>query len=698
LEISVVFKPKRRNNEVTAVNKENFWRGLSLQYKLPAMIGLLVCVMLGLTSLLSIRIASDITLTKSKDEIKATSNRIGEGMATAVELELQSVYLASLHNELMELLQIRNASGQSDDEFLAANASLSARSNAVLLKSMEMIKGIETLSLLDAKGITVASSNPGSIKGDRSERQYFKDSIAGKSVISEQLVSQATGNLVNVFAVPLKDDGGKVQGVLLATVISSFFVDKLENIQINEEGKVLILDRAGTIVYHSADETLVGQPLEGDEYKEQVAAISDTLVQGEVDFPDKAAFYSNVPVADWTVIVEDRYADVRKPIDTMVRNIVWVMLAAVVLSLVCGVVMSLLITKPIIRLTGLFKLMADGDLTVSAEGKYNGELKQLADSFNLMAERNRKLIASMNGSIAVLNESASALGVTSSRTSAAVGETSVTAMEIARAMEQQANDTESIVDKFTGVGEKIANVNGTSRSIKEKADEITGIFHANHRVIETLVEINGKNELEVQKISDATRELAASSSGIVQMTGAISEIANQTKLLALNASIEAARAGEQGRGFAVVATEIRKLAEQTTQQSYDIHAIVHETIERIEENSRSVQAIEAISSLHNESVEQTRHSFEHISELVSDIVEQVRAMAYELGRIEQDKNDVLEAAQSLSASGEEVSASIEQVTATVQEQATMVEQLAGMASSIDKLTGELSKAATQFRI
>ncbi len=683
---------------MTAKDRDGFWTGLSLQYKLPAMIGLLVCVMLGLTSLLSIRIASDITLEKSKDEIRATSNRIGEGITSAVDLELQSVFLASLHNELMELLQLRNAGTQSIDEFLEANQQLVGVSNKVLADSMAGMQGIETLSLLDAKGIIVASSNAGALKGDRSERQYFKDTMQGNSGISDMIVSQTSGNLVNVFTVPLKDGAGSVQGVLLATVVSSFFVDKLEHVQINEEGKVLILDRTGTLVYHSKDETLIGKPLEGEEYKAQIETTSDKLIQGEVSLPDKVAFYSNVPKADWTIIVEDSFADVRKPITTMVRNIVIVLAAAVALSLACGLLMSRLITKPIIKLTGLFKLMAGGDLTVNAEGKYSGELKQLADSFNLMGERNRGLIARMNDSIAILNESASALGDTSSRTSAAVGETSVTAMEIARAMEQQANETESIVDKFTSVGDKIASVNGTSTSIKEKADEITTIFKANHKVIETLVDINGKNELEVQKISEATRELAASSSGIVHMTGAIAEIANQTKLLALNASIEAARAGEQGRGFAVVASEIRKLAEQTTQQSNDIHAIVHETLQRVEENSRSVQAIESISSLHNDSVEQTRQSFDHISMLVGGIVEQVRSMAYELGRIEQDKNDVLEAAQSLSASGEQVSASIEEVTATVQEQATMVQQLAGMAASIDELTGELSKAATQFKI
>ncbi|MGN7413988.1 methyl-accepting chemotaxis protein [Paenibacillus sp. SAF-068] len=77
-----------------------------------------------------------------------------------------------------------------------------------------------------------------------------------------------------------------------------------------------------------------------------------------------------------------------------------------------------------------------------------------------------------------------------------------------------------------------------------KADEITDAFKNNHEVIDALIAVNGQNEIEVGNISKITVQLAESSSGIHQIIGTIAEIANQTKLLALNASIEAARAGE----------------------------------------------------------------------------------------------------------------------------------------------------------
>ncbi|WP_181150935.1 methyl-accepting chemotaxis protein [Paenibacillus sp. PCH8] len=671
---------------------------MSFRVKLPLMISLLVCIVLAVSAVVSYSVAAVITLEKSKDEIQATSDRVGAGLHASLSLEEQSTFLITTHRTFRDLLEIRNTEGQDGEAFFSDQSELVDKASGILADSLAGMEGNNSLILLDRNGIILAANDPGVIKAERGDRAYFQEALQGKDVISEGIVAKSSGQLGTAFAMPIYNDNQEVQGVLVSAASTSFFVNQLQNININDEGKVLILDRVGTVIYDSADEKMAGQRMESGEYQSLIdLAPSAELQQGDASTAEKVAYYSKIPRSDWTVIVEDKLSDVQKPLRAMAKQMYIVLFSAIAVSVVAGILISLLVTRPITRLTVLFRQLASGDLTVQAQGKYSGEFKQLVDSFNTMADGNKQLISSMNRSIGVLNTSTIELDESTQQTSASITDTTTTALEISRAMESQANDTESIVDKFMNVGNKIANVNKLSQLVKLKADEITDAFKNNHKVIDALNAVNDQNETEVSNISQITVQLAESSSGIHQITGTIAEIANQTKLLALNASIEAARAGEHGRGFSVVASEIRKLAEQTTAQSEDINRIVMQTIDHVEQNNRSVQAIEAIAVQNKSSVAQTKETFNFVTQNMNEMMDQVQAIASEIESIERDKDDVLGAAQNLSASGEEVSASIEEVTATMQEQSGMTGHLAEMVQTINGLTKQLAEESSRFK-
>ncbi|KAA2301331.1 methyl-accepting chemotaxis protein, partial [Clostridioides difficile] len=181
-----------------------------------------------------------------------------------------------------------------------------------------------------------------------------------------------------------------VQGVLVSAASTSFFVNQLQNININDEGKVIILDRVGTVIYDSADEKLAGQKMESGEYQSLIdLAPGAELQQGDISTDEKVAYYSKIPRSDWTVIVEDKLSDVQKPLRAMAKQMYIVLFSAIAVSVVAGILISLLVTRPITRLTVLFRQLAGGDLTVQAQGKYSGEFKQLVDSFNTMAAGNK---------------------------------------------------------------------------------------------------------------------------------------------------------------------------------------------------------------------------------------------------------------------------------------------------------------------
>ncbi|WP_234405499.1 methyl-accepting chemotaxis protein [Paenibacillus sp. IHBB 10380] len=674
-------------------------RNMSLKVKLPILISVLVAIVLISSSFFTYLISSELLLKKSTDEVVANANRLGEGLDSSVQLLEQTSHLFAVNGTIRKLLVLRSENEMSDDEFFSKNNEEYTESLDLLRESLEVTQGIQSLTVTDTKGIIVASSSPDNVKEDRFDRGYLQEALKGNFNVSEALISRTTNALISVFTQPIKDSSGQVIGVLLVTVNTSFFVEKLDDIQINGEGKISIIDRLGTYIYESTDKSLIGQKINEEKYSEAISAqATGDVVTDTIDDPLSYVHYTKIPEADWSVIVEDSYKDIKRPLEQLLQYSIIVTLVAVMIAVACGIFVSRSITKPILRLTGLFKRLAAGDLTVSAQGKYDSEFKDLADSVNVMVEQNKTLIGNMNASIEVLTLSTAELESNSKQTSRSVNETSATTMEIAKAMESQAHDTEHMVGKFSQLGDKIFTINHRAQTVKGSTEAIMEVFHSSKEVIDNLMNNNRKNEEEVSIISSITLKLEESSNNISNITGAISNIAKQTNLLALNASIEAARAGEHGKGFAVVATEIRKLAEQSSKQSNDIYDIIQQTLQFVSENNDSVLEIKGISEKQDEYVNHTQAAFQTIVDNVVEITEQIKEMASEVASMEQDKNEVLDATQGLSASGEEVSASVEEVTATMYEQSSMVQQLADMVGTIDQLSIELKEAVSKFKM
>lgn len=187
------------------------------------------------------------------------------------------------------------------------------------------------------------------------------------------------------------------------------------------------------------------------------------------------------------------------------------------------------------------------------------------------------------------------------------------------AIEIQKQNTEKINTYIQGVEKTVYSINEEVKNAEENLTE-------GNTVMKKLLDQVKTSESSNEQVAEKMQELKEYAGKMRDIMGMISNVANQTGLLALNASIEAARAGEAGRGFSVVATEISGLSSQTNHATGEINEIIETIIHSIEDMTLSVENLLASSRLQNQYVDTSASNFAKIHKSTQGIFEQVSVL------------------------------------------------------------------------
>ena len=327
------------------------------------------------------------------------------------------------------------------------------------------------------------------------------------------------------------------------------------------------------------------------------------------------------------------------------------------------------IQKQMTEFLRIVNAAAAGDFTVTADVTAD-TFGALADSFNLMISDLSDLIKdAKKAADQVADSTANIL-------------TNIEAM--AQGALEQASQTENISNSAKDMAKLIEETNQSAQRAAEAARAAKEVAEKGSDIVKQSIIGMQNIRNSVREASRQVRMLGENSARIGEITDFISEIANRTNLLALNASIEAARAGEAGRGFSVVADEIRNLAERSSTSAEEISKLIDDIQTGI---AKTMQAMEN----GNKEVAEGTKLVDSAGEALREIV----------GRVEVSTGSSVEISnltQEQTRFSQEIVSSLEHIAGIAKKTATGAKQSREAAIQLEALSNNLKQAVERFRL
>jgi methyl-accepting chemotaxis protein len=597
---------------------------------------------------LSVYESSRNILKMGKENMVGIAESLADALGVGMSERLYMVKNVSMSNSVIAATEMVDRAGikNSQNEIILAQREF---------KRIKAAEGdhLATVNLIDKKGIFYASSEGKNIGSNVADRDYFIKALKGTPNVGQVVISRTTGKVLCVFAAPVYSSNGKdIIGVATMSAELNYLTDIIDKIKIGKAGYASLVDKNGLSIHHPVKENILKVSLSQVKGMEAVARLiaegKPGIAECEYKGVPKLAAVAFEPVTGWGIIVTiptaELYASARSTRNAVLTiGIIFLILASLLFFF-----FARSLTRPLIDLVGSAEKIAAGDMAVelTAQNRQD-EIGDLARAFTMMIQslKDKAQIAQKIAAGDLTVEAASlsdadALGNAFSKMVATLRRQIQEIVEGVNVLTSSGSEIMASVSQLTsGAAETSTAVSETTTTVEEvkqttevssqKAKHVAELGRKSVEISQTGLKsiedtINGMNRIkeQVESIADMVVQLSEQSQAIGEIIATVNDLAEQSNLLAVNASIEAAKAGEQGKGFAVVAQEIRSLAAQSKQATTQVRNILFDVQKAI---SSAVMATELGSRAVEEGVRLSTQAGEAIDVLAQSVTESTNA-------------------------------------------------------------------------
>ncbi len=392
---------------------------------------------------------------------------------------------------------------------------------------------------------------------------------------------------------------------------------------------------------------------------------------------------------------------VEASVNFVTRVFIVAIAAIIVMTVIVCILGARSISKSIQKSIEIVEQIADGNLNVDIDKNSIGrkdEVGNLSKSTAGLKENLLDMIGSISDSAKQLSDSSTQLASSSENTVSYISQVEGAINEIATRATKQAQDTLNASDEMEKLGHIVGDASDAAKDLENRANNMNRTSNDAVEILYELSIINDKTRNAFNEYEAQTKATNDSISNIQSFANVITNIADQTALLALNASIEAARAGETGRGFAVVAGEISSLAKQSSDAASETTKIIEELIFNSQNSVKTMEEVTSIIRQQDNYIKNTEKAFDDVKKEVDTSLSDIKYISEKIDEMVGIRNHICDVLEKLSDVAGQNAASSQENSASVTEVTVIMDDVAKEVDNIKEIVESLNSGIEKFSL